>query len=171
VTRAGLAARPPDETEVVEHERVVERPAEPVAPAGERERVVERTAPAQPPASQVNVATPAAAPAYVAAAPGPRNNARRVVALVFGILFALLLLRILLLLLGANAGNGLVDFIYSVTEPFVAPFRGVFSMDTIRPVGRSVFDVAAVVALVGYVLIELLILAILRLPDRDRVVA
>jgi uncharacterized protein YggT (Ycf19 family) len=145
---------PPDETEVVEHERVVERPAEPVAPAVERERVVERTA-----------------PAYVAAAPGPLYYARRVVALVFGILFALLLLRILLLLLGANEGNGLVDFIYSVTEPFVAPFRGVFSMDTIRPVGRSVFDVAAVVALVGYVLIELLILAILRLPDRDRVVA
>jgi uncharacterized protein YggT (Ycf19 family) len=165
---------PPDETEVVETERVVERPVEPVAPAVERERVVERpvaAAPVQaPPASQVNVAGPAG-PAYVATAPGPLYYARRVVALVFGILFALLLLRILLLLLGANEGNGLVDFIYSVTEPFVAPFRGVFSMDTIRPVGRSVFDVAAVVALVGYVLIELLILAILRLPDRDRVVA
>jgi hypothetical protein len=34
-----------------------------------------------------------------------------------------------------------------------------------------VFDIAAVVALVGYVLIELLILAVLRLGDRDRVVA
>lgn len=169
---------PPDETEVVEHERVVERPVEPppAEPAVERERVVERpvaAAPVQPPASQVNIAGPAApaGPAYVATAPGPLYYARRVVALLFGILFALLLLRILLLLLGANEGNGLVDFIYSVTEPFVAPFRGVFSMDTIRPVGRSVFDVAAVVALVGYVLIELLILAILRLPDRDRVVA
>jgi uncharacterized protein YggT (Ycf19 family) len=93
------------------------------------------------------------------------------VALLFGILFALLVLRIVLLLLGANEGNALVDGIYSITEPFVAPFRGVFTLDTIRPVGRSVFDIAAVVALVGYVLIELLILAVLRLGDRDRVVA
>lgn len=146
----------PDDTQVVERERVVERP-------------VERVQPVDPPPSQVNVSSGGG---YVATTgPGPLYYARRVVALLFGILFALLVLRIVLLLLGANEGNGLVDGIYSITEPFVAPFRGVFSMDTIRPVGRSVFDVAAVVALVGYVLIELLILAVLRLGDRDRVVA
>jgi len=124
--------------------------------------------PVDPPPSQVNVSSGG----YVATSgPGPLYYARRVVALLFGILFALLVLRIVLLLLGANEGNGLVDGIYSITEPFVAPFRGVFTLDTIRPVGRSVFDIAAVVALVGYVLIELLILAVLRLGDRDRVVA
>jgi uncharacterized protein YggT (Ycf19 family) len=144
---------PPDDTQVVERERVVERPVRPVDP---------------PPPSQVNVSSGG----YVATTgPGPLYYARRVVALLFGILFALLVLRIVLLLLGANEGNGLVDGIYSITEPFVAPFRGVFTLDTIRPVGRSVFDIAAVVALVGYVLIELLILAVLRLGDRDRVVA
>ena len=143
---------PPDDTQIVERERVVERPVRPV----------------DPPPSQVNVSSDG----YVATTgPGPLYYARRVVALLFGILFALLVLRIVLLLLGANEGNALVDGIYSITEPFVAPFRGVFTLDTIRPVGRSVFDIAAVVALVGYVLIELLILAVLRLGDRDRVVA
>jgi YggT family protein len=82
-----------------------------------------------------------------------------------------LLLRILLLALGANSDNGIVDGIYGVTEPFVAPFRGIFTLDEIRPVGRSVFDIAALVALIGWVLIELLILAVLKIGDRDRVAA
>jgi uncharacterized protein YggT (Ycf19 family) len=107
---------------------------------------------------------------YVATGPGPLYWARRVIALLFGILFALLILRIVLLALGANSDNGIVDGIYGITEPFVAPFRGIFSMDEIRPVGRSVFDIAALVALIGWALIELLILAILRIGDRDRTV-
>ena len=143
---------PIDDTQVVERERVVERRADP------------------PPANaNVNVSS-GAGTTYVDSGPGPLYYARRVIALLFGILFVLLILRIVLLLLGANAGNGIVDGIYSITEPFVAPFRGVFSMDVVRPVGRSVLDIAALVSLVGYVLIELLILAILRLPN-DRVPA
>jgi hypothetical protein len=55
-----------------------------------------------------------------------------------------------------------------VTEPFVAPFRGIFAIDQVSPVGRSVFDVAAVVALVGWTLIYALIMAILSLADRNR---
>jgi uncharacterized protein YggT (Ycf19 family) len=143
---------PIDDTQVVERERVVERRADP------------------PPANaNVNVSS-GAGTTYVDPGPGPLYYARRVIALLFGILFVLLILRIVLLLLGANEGNGIVDGIYSITEPFVAPFRGVFSMDTVRPTGRSVLDIAALVSLVGYVLIELLILAILRLPN-DRVPA
>ncbi len=137
----------------------------------ERERIVERERPvvaAPPPASaNVNVSGDRG---YVATGPGPLYWARRVIALLFGILFALLILRIVLLALGANSDNGIVDGIYGITEPFVAPFRGIFSMDEIRPVGRSVFDIAALVALIGWALIELLILAILRIGDRDRTV-
>ncbi len=137
-----------DDTEVVERERIVER---------------ERPVVAAPPvSSNVNVGG-----TTVATGPGPLYYARRVIALLFGILFALLLLRIVLLLLGANEGNAIVDGIYGITEPFVAPFRGIFTIDQVRPVGRSVFDVAATVALVGWILIELLILAVLRLGDRS----
>jgi len=101
-----------------------------------------------------------------AAAPSPLVMVRRVLGLLFGILVVLIGLRILLLLLGANEGNALVDGIYGITEIFVAPFRGVFSIDQVSPTGSSVFDVAAVVALVGWALIALLVIAILNLVDR-----
>ena len=136
-----------DDTRVVEPERVVERPVQPASYGG-----------------QVNVGSGG----YVSTTPGPLYYARRVVSLLFGILVVLMGLRIFLLLFGANAGNAIVDAIYGVTEPFVAPFRGVFAIDVVSPVGSSVFDVAAVVALVGWSLIWLLIMAILSLADRDR---
>ena len=100
--------------------------------------------------------------------PGPLTYARRVVALLFGILVILIALRFLLLALAANTGNALVDFIYNATEPFVGVFRGVFSLDHFSPIGRSEIDVAALVAIVGYALLALLIVAILRLGDRER---
>jgi uncharacterized protein YggT (Ycf19 family) len=91
---------------------------------------------------------------------------RRVLGLLFGILVALIVLRVLLLALGANAGNALVDGIYSITEPFVAPFRGIFAIDQVSPTGSSEIDIAAIVAIIGWSLIALLITAILRLGDR-----
>ncbi len=141
----------------------------------ERQTYVERERPVDtgyvPPASsgQVNVNS---SPAYVdtaPAGPGPLYWARRVLSLIFGVLAVLIGLRILLLLLVANQQNSVVDFVYGVTEPFVAPFRGIFSFDTVTPGGGSVFDIAAVVALIGWLLIYLLLMAILRLGDRDRV--
>lgn len=122
---------------------------------------------AQPAGSQVNVNADRGT-TVGPAAPGPLYYARRIVTLLFGILAVLLGLRILLLLLAANPGNPIVDGIYGITEPFVAPFRGVFAIDQVSPTGNSVFDVAAVVALVGWALIYLLIIAILSLGDRTR---
>lgn len=138
---------PVDDTRVVERERVVEQPA-PVAPAS----------------NNVNVA--GGGRDYVAAGPGPLYYARRVVSLLFGILAVLIALRIVLLLLVANQTNGLVDFIYNVTEPFVAPFRGIFNFDLVSPGGGSTLDIGALVALIGWALIYMLIMAILSLGDR-----
>jgi uncharacterized protein YggT (Ycf19 family) len=144
----------------------------------ERQTYVERERPVEPmyaaPSSgqgQVNVnSQPAAGPVYAEpVAPGPLYYARRIVSLLFGILAVLIGLRILLLLLVANQTNAIVDFVYGVTEPFVAPFRGIFAFDHVAPGGGSVFDVAALVALIGWLLIYLLLMAILRLGDRDRV--
>ena len=130
----------------------------------ERERVVEREVPVQrtPAASQVNVNSDGYA---TTAGPGPLSYVRRFVILVFGIILALIALRFILLLLGANSDNGLVDGIYNISEIFVAPFRGVFNLDQYTPNGISVFDVSAVVAFFGWLLIEILVLAILRIGD------
>ena len=150
-----------DDTHVVERETYVER-----------DRVAQPdpgyVPPAQPAGSQVNVNS--GSPAYVDTGPGPLYYARRVVSLLFGILAVLIGLRILLLLLVANAGNDIVDFVYGTTEPFVAPFRGIFQFNEVRA-GDATLDVAAVVPLIGCLLIYVLTMAILRLGDRERTVA
>jgi hypothetical protein len=101
----------------------------------------------------------------VVAGPTPVTIARRVVDTLFGIIELLLVIRILLLALGANAGNALVDGIYGITEPFVAPFIGVFSINHVQPTGNSVIDVAAIVAMVGWAVLALIVDAILRVAD------
>lgn len=144
-----------DDTRVVERETYVER---------ERPVAAPYVAPANP---TTNVNAPSS-PGYVDTGPGPLDFARRLLTLLFGILAVLIGLRILLLLLVANQSNAIVDFVFAVTEPFVAPFRGIFQIDAVTPGGGSVFDIAALVALVGWLLIYLLLMAILRLGDRDR---
>lgn len=123
------------------------------------------TDPAAPaPAVSSSVRTTDAA--YVPAGPESVTTAARVVKFAFGILQALLILRIVLLLLIANTGNDVVALILNVTDPFVEPFRGMFSLDRVGSDEGSVFDVAAVVALIGWTLVELLILAGLRIFAR-----
>jgi len=118
------------------------------------------------PGHQINVN--AVEPTYVEPEPGPLYYAHRVISLLFGILAVVLALRVALLLFAANAGNAVVDAIYGVSEPFVAPFRGIFSFDAVSPNGTNVFDVAALVAFLGWSLIYILIMAVLRIADRDR---
>ena len=144
---------PPEDTHVVERETYVERQAPPAYAA--------------PPAQTSNVNVTDSGPGYVTTGPGPLYWARRVLSLVFGVLVTLLILRIVLLLLVANPGNEIVGFIYSVTEPFVAPFRGIFQFDVVVS-GDRALDIAALVALIGWSLIYALIMAILGLADRDR---
>jgi YggT family protein len=152
---------PPDETHVVERETYVERQVPPPPAA-----YTPPPAAYPPPQATSNVNVADSGPAYVDAGPGPLYYARRILSLLFGVLVTLLLLRIVLLLLVANPGNSIVDFIYSVTEPFVAPFRGMFQFDVVVS-GDRALDIAALVALIGWTLIYALIMAILRLADRD----
>lgn len=121
-----------------------------------------------PPETVVNTNEPAYVQpaAVVATGPGPLTIARRALDTIFGIIEILLLLRILLLALGANSGNALVDGIYNITEPLVAPFIGVFNINHVHPTGSSTIDIAAIVAVVGWALIGLLIDAIFRIADR-----
>lgn len=180
--------RPPDDdTYVVERERVVER--EQQQPAYQQQPVYDQQPNYQPPPQQQVYHQPGySQPAYqqpapsanvnvqggggggggyVAYSPGPLYYARRVIALLFTILIVLLLIRVVLLLLGANQDNGLVNFIMAVTEPFIAPFRGIFSFDQVNPIGSSVLDVGALVAMGGYALLALLLIAILKVADRN----
>jgi uncharacterized protein YggT (Ycf19 family) len=133
----------------------------------ERERVtVERIEryPAEPHVVREVVHEPVHEP--VVAATGPVDTLRRIIWLVFGVLQALIVLRIVLLILGANEANDLVAFIVGVSDPFVEPFRGMFQLDEVSGASGSVLDVAAIVALVAWTLVEALVLGVVGLADR-----
>ena len=104
--------------------------------------------------------------AYVPAGPSGLTTAARVVTFAFGVLQAALILRIILLLLVANTGNDVVGLILGITDPFVEPFRGMFAIDRVTADQGSKFDVAALVALIGWTLIEMLVLAAMRIFAR-----
>jgi hypothetical protein len=62
-------------------------------------------------------------------------------------------LRIVLRFLGADAGNSIVNWIYTWSTPFVTPFSGIFGQDAtvihgVGTVTSSVFDWTALIALI-----------------------
>lgn len=87
--------------------------------------------------------------------PGGSEMIRRVVVLVFGLIQLVIGARIVLLLLDAREANGLVSGILEVSQLFVAPFEGILRTDALRAAG-SVLDITAVVALVGWTVVELI---------------
>lgn len=69
-----------------------------------------------------------------------------------GAIEALVALRFVLRLIGANPANGFVQFIYEWSTPIVAPFSGIFGQDAtivtgVGAVATSVFDWTALIAL------------------------
>ena len=97
------------------------------------------------------------------ARPSGSTVAARIVALLFGLIQLVIGLRILFLLLNAREGNAIVAGILDVSRPLVAPFEGIFQTNALQA-GGSVLDIAAVVALIGWTVIELIILAFKRVP-------
>ena len=77
--------------------------------------------------------------------------AQRIVWYVIGFIIALLTLRLVLQLLGANQGNAFVDLVYGLSGIFAAPFFGMFSYTP--SYGVSYFEVSTLVAILIYALI------------------
>ena len=91
-------------------------------------------------------------------------TASRVIALVFTVLEVLLLVRFTMKLLGANAEQPLTSAIYGITEPLVGPFRGIFA----QPAGTPVVEIATILAVIFFVLLAALIVAIVRAVTGNR---
>ncbi len=106
---------------------------------------------------------------YTPAGPSGATLAARLVTFLFGVLQVALILRIILLLLVANTSNDVVQMILTVTDPFVEPFRGMFQLDRVTADQGSTLDIAAIVALIGWTLVEMLVLALVRVFDRRTV--
>jgi len=77
-------------------------------------------------------------------------RASQIVYTIGGIVEALILIRLVLELLAANPNAGFTNLIYSITDPLVAPFQGVFPSPQTH---GNVLDLAAVLAIIVYALL------------------
>lgn len=89
---------------------------------------------------------------YADGAAAPQTILSRLVWFVAGVILALLGLRFILSLLGANTTNAFANFIYDTSHPFVAPFFNLFNYDSIQ-YGVSRFELYTLVAIIVYGLV------------------
>lgn len=90
----------------------------------------------------------------------------RIVVLLFGIVQVLIILRIVLLLLNAREGNDIVAWILNTSQIFVGPFEGMLNTNALKA-GGSILDVAAILALIGWTVLEAIILAAVGIFRRE----
>jgi hypothetical protein len=98
--------------------------------------------------------------------PPASEMTRRIVVLLFGLIQVVIAARFVLLLLDAREANGLVAGILNFSQLFVAPFDGILKTDSLKAAG-SVLDITAVVAFVGWTIIELIVIWVLGIFRRE----
>jgi len=91
--------------------------------------------------------------AEVVSTVSPGRRAVEVTYLVFGIIEGLLAIRLVLKLFGANPLAGFTNFIYGVTDFFMAPFRNLFPAVSTGGSSGAVLETSIVVAIIVYALI------------------
>jgi hypothetical protein len=104
------------------------------------------------------------------ATPSGSELSRRIIVLIFGLIQLVIGLRIVLLVIDARTGNDIVSAILNISQVFVAPFEGILKSDAIHA-GGSQLDLAALVALVGWTVLEAIILWVVGIFRRDQVTA
>lgn len=77
------------------------------------------------------------------------------VSLVIGIIEAILGLRVILRLFGANPGTGFVQWVYDTSASLMEPFAGIFPTATVTP-GFAI-DFSAIFAMIVYAVIGYLL--------------
>ena len=81
----------------------------------------------------------------------PARRAVEVCYLVFGIIDALLIIRLVLKLLAANPLAGFSSFVYGITDIFMAPFRNL--LPAVTGGSGAVLEMSVVIAIIVYALI------------------
>jgi hypothetical protein len=143
-----------EQTVVSQTDRAVGHP--PVTGVSANRETVQTSTATTPPSSQVrshSVAERVVDPAAERAAAVDWVN--RLVWFVVGVMAALIAIRFVLLLTGANENAGFAQLIYGLTNWMVAPFSGLFGSHITYPgsAGTAVFEPEALVAILVYVLV------------------
>jgi uncharacterized protein YggT (Ycf19 family) len=111
------------------------------------ERVESRTTSADP------MAASAADSAEVVSTVSPGRRAVEMTYLVFGVIEGLLAIRLILKLLGANPQAGFTNFVYGLTDFFMAPFRNLLPAVGTGSSSGAVLETSVVIAIIVYALI------------------
>jgi hypothetical protein len=135
---------------------------------------VDRTVVTQKPTATAGQQTVRTESRHVATSgPGASELSRRIVVLLFGLIQVVIGARIVLLLLDARQANGLVSGILNLSQLFVAPFEGILRTNSLHASG-SVLDITAIVAIVafvGWTVVELIVIWAVGIFRRERVAA
>jgi hypothetical protein len=78
------------------------------------------------------------------------SRVSQVVWTIIGFIEALIAIRVILKLIGANAGNGFVNFIYGFSDFFVKPFLGIVNDPTS---GNSILEINSLIAMLVYLVL------------------
>ena len=92
-------------------------------------------------------------------------RAAAVVGFVVGIVDILIAARFLGKLLGASSQSAFVNFIYQVSSPLVAPFKGIFGNSGS---GTNSFETASLVAIVVYAVIGWGLVVLIRIATAPK---
>jgi uncharacterized protein YggT (Ycf19 family) len=92
-----------------------------------------------------------------------RTTARisQVIDYIFFLIYGLLIIRLILALMAARRGAGFVQFIYALTDPLYAPFKGIVASPATE--SGNVLAWPIVIAIIVYALLHLGINGLLRL--------
>lgn len=94
----------------------------------------------------------------------PALSVAWIIYVLLGVVDALIAIRVILKALAANPGAPFTGFIYTVTNPLVWPFQGIFA--TRAASNGSVFEFSSLVAIVVYALLAWVIARLAAIPGR-----
>lgn len=89
----------------------------------------------------------------------------QIVYFIFGVIEALIIIRVILRLLAANPDAAFTSLIYTLTAPLIAPFEGVFPTPHSN---GSVLELSSLLAVIVYALLAYLIVRMIEIFTRRR---
>jgi hypothetical protein len=95
------------------------------------------------------------------------NILARIISLIGFVIIALLSVRFIFVLFGANQANAFVDFIYTTSAPLVSPFFGLFNYTPEFGIAR--FEFETLIAILFYALLSAILQRLATIGHHDRV--
>ena len=93
----------------------------------------------------------------------------QIIWLLFGGLEALIGIRVILMLIGANPANGFTAFVYQLTQLFLWPFQNLIANPTFQNMTLEVTSIIAMIvyALLGWIIVRMIWVVFYRAPTSE----